>query len=42
MDAKVNLAAALADKIRRMFPKLAGTILGIEEFLNQRSPERGS
>ncbi len=37
LDAEVNFAAALANQICHMFPKLAGTEFGIEKLFDQRS-----
>ena len=36
MNTEVNFAAALANQVGRMFPKLAGAELGIEKLLDQR------
>ena len=36
LDAEVDLTAGATNKISRMFPKLAGAELGIEEPLDQR------
>src|ERR1035438_8793817 len=36
-DTHVNFSAALADQPSHMFPKLAGTELGIKKLLDERS-----